>query len=118
MSSYNAFAQFYDYLTENVDYKVRSDYISNFFSAYGNKGKKVLDLACGTGTVTKLLSEKGYDVAGMDISDEMLTVAESKCNGNVQFFKGDISGISPCREKYDFAFVCSTVSIIWNVLKV
>lgn len=109
MSSYNAFAQFYDYLTENVDYKVRSDYISNFFSAYGNKGKKVLDLACGTGTVTKLLSEKGYDVAGMDISEEMLTVAESKCSGNVQFFKGDISDFS-LPEKYDFC-VCLLDSI-------
>ena len=65
MNSYKTFAQFYDELTDNVDYKVRSDYISNFFSRYSNGGNKVLDLACGTGTVTALLCEKGYDVTGI-----------------------------------------------------
>lgn len=109
MSSYNTFAQFYDYLTENVDYKVRSEYISNFFSAFGKNGGRVLDLACGTGTVTKLLSEKGYDATGIDISEEMLTVAEAKCNGSVNLLRGDISNFS-LPEKYDFC-VCSLDSI-------
>lgn len=109
MSSYNTFAQFYDCLTENVDYEVRSEYISNFFSVFGNNGRRVLDLACGTGTSAKLLRKKGYDVAGIDISEEMLTIAESKCNGNVKFFKGDISDFS-LPEKYDFC-VCLLDSI-------
>ena len=109
MSSYNTFAQFYDYLTENVDYKVRSAYISNFFSHYGESGSKVLDLACGTGTLSKLLSDKSYDVTGIDISEEMLTVAMEKCAGNVKFLKGDITNfVLP--EKYDFC-VCSLDSI-------
>lgn len=109
MSSYNAFAQFYDYLTENVNYKVRSDYISNFFYEYGCGGSKVLDLACGTGTVSKLLSDKGYCVTGMDISDEMLTVAQEKCCGKVEFLKGDISDFS-LPEKYDYC-ICLLDSI-------
>lgn len=104
MSSYNTLAQFYDFLTENVDYKVRSEYISNFFSEYGNGGKKVLDLACGTGTISKLLCDNGYEVTGMDISEEMLIVAQEKCQNRVRFFKGDISTFS-LPEKFDYC-VC------------
>ena len=82
MSSYNsAFALFYDRLTENAEYEVRSEYISNFFSEYGNGGKTVLDLACGTGTVSRYFYEKGFDVTGIDLSADMLTVAKNKCPG-------------------------------------
>lgn len=109
MSSYNTLAQFYDYLTENVDYKVRSEYISNFFSEFGNNGKSVLDLACGTGTISKLLCDRGYKVTGLDISDEMLTVALEKCQGDVNFLKGDISNFS-FSEKFDYC-ICLLDSI-------
>ena len=61
--SYNTFALFYDRLTENADYEVRSDYISNFFSKYGNGGNRLVDLACGTGTLCSHFKEKGYKTA-------------------------------------------------------
>ena len=76
--SYNTFAKFYDTLTENVEYKKRVDYISSFFKRYADKCDTVLDLACGTGSVSKYLSDLGYNVIGLDLSDEMLTVASSK----------------------------------------
>ncbi len=85
MSSYNKFAYYYDRLTENVDYEVRSDYISGFFN---RNEKKLLDLACGTGSITKLLYDKGFEVTGVDISEDMLTVASSKCAA--RFIKGDM----------------------------
>ncbi len=91
MSSYNAFAQFYDTLTDNVDYKVRSEYISGFFSRYGIKQGEALDLACGTGSVSAYLAQIGYRVTGVDLSDEMLTVASSKCIENATFIKGDMT---------------------------
>lgn len=50
MSSYNEFSKYYDILTQNVDYKVRSDYISGFFKTFGIYGGKMLDLACGSGS--------------------------------------------------------------------
>ena len=71
--SYNTFAKFYDTLTENVEYKKRVDYISSFFKRYADKCDTVLDLACGTGSVSKYLSDLGYNVIGLDLSDEMLT---------------------------------------------
>lgn len=100
MSSYNTFAQFYDSLTENVDYKVRSDYISNFFSEYGNGGNTVLDLACGTGTLTKLLVEKGYNTVGLDLSEDMLTVAKCKCPENYFYLADMTSFLLPLKVDY------------------
>ena len=91
MSSYNTFAQFYDRLTENVDYKVRSEYISGFFSRYNKDAENVLDLACGTGSISAFLAEKGYSVTGLDLSEEMLTVATSKGIVKAVFIKGDMT---------------------------
>lgn len=98
--SYNTFALFYDRLTENADYEVRSDYISNFFSRYGNGGNSVLDLACGTGTLCAHFLKKGYKVTGVDLSPDMLTSAKSKCPDS-SFLCADISDYQT-EEKYDF----------------
>ncbi len=108
MKSYNAFARFYDCLTENVDYEVRSDYISNFFSEYGNAGKNVLDLACGTGSFSKKLNDMGYNVTGLDLSADMLTVAKSKAP-EISFINADMTDFS-FNEKFDYC-ICMLDSI-------
>lgn len=105
MSSYNTFALFYDQLTENVSYKVRSEYISNFFSKYDKRICKVLDLACGTGSISKYLSDRGYSIYGIDLSEDMLTVADSKNIPNLTLLKGDMCDFS-LPEKVD-ACICS-----------
>ena len=80
MSQYNTLASFYDALTENVQYEARSAYISGFFSRYGvQHGSTVLDLACGTGSLTACLRELGYQMTGVDLSPDMLTLAKQKC---------------------------------------
>lgn len=91
MSSYNTFALFYDSLTENVDYKVRSKYISDFFYKYNKSNCRVLDLACGTGSISKYLSELGFSIIGIDLSEDMLTIANSKNIENAQFIKADMT---------------------------
>ena len=107
--SYNTFAKFYDKLTENVEYKKRADYISSFFRRYADKCDTVLDLACGTGSVSKYLSDLGYNVIGLDLSDEMLTVASSKQIKNAMFIKGDMTDFE-LPHKVDCC-VCSLDSI-------
>lgn len=83
--SYNYFARVYDGLTENIDYKARSEYISGLFAGYGIlPGASVLDLACGTGTFSKLFSDMGFNVTGIDLSTEMLEIASFKTDGKVQ----------------------------------
>lgn len=109
MSSYHTFAQFYDTLTENAEYKVRSEYISNFFSRYGTNGRNLLDLACGTGSFSKIFSDMGYSVTGLDLSEDMLSVADNKCGGKVEFLKGDMTDFA-FENKFDFC-ICTLDSI-------
>lgn len=76
--SYESFSLFYDRLTENVDYKSYAAYIKRLFERYGKNTDSVLDVACGTGSLTTELAILGYDMIGADISEDMLTVAQEK----------------------------------------
>ena len=79
MPSYQIFADFYDSLTDNVEYEKRADYIINLLEEkHHHKMGLTLDLACGTGTLTLLLKEKGVDIYGVDGSSDMLSVAQQK----------------------------------------
>lgn len=78
MAGYGDFAYYYDLLTENVDYESRCNYITTLLAENGVGKGILLDLACGTGTLSLLLSEKGYDVIGVDASEEMLSQAQEK----------------------------------------
>ncbi len=91
MKSYNYFAEIYDDLTFNVDYKVRSDYISGFFNEYGlAKNSYIIDLACGTGSMSLELIKKGYKIVGIDASEQMLSVADSKLNGKAELINAEM----------------------------
>lgn len=76
--SYRCFAQFYDMLTQNIPYRARGEYFHALFQKYGLPGKIVLDLACGTGSLTEALAALGYDMIGVDGSEEMLAEAVNK----------------------------------------
>lgn len=79
MSGYNAFAEVYDKLTDNIEYKKRADYVSTLFDRYGVRGKEpILDLACGTGSLTIELAKLGYDMIGVDSAYAMLSQAQNK----------------------------------------
>ena len=78
MASYGNFAYFYDNLTDNVDYEKRCAYIRDLLAENGIGEGILLDLACGTGTVSLLMSDMGYDVIGVDASEDMLSVAQEK----------------------------------------
>ena len=77
--SYDVFARYYDELMQNVEYEEIADKISAWISEYRPQTKLLVDLACGTGTLASLMSEKGYDVIGIDSSADMLMTARGKC---------------------------------------
>ena len=78
MSAYQDLASAYDGLTMDVDYKGILDYLEAILRRLDKKPKSVLDLGCGTGSMSVLLADAGYRVIGADISEEMLTVASQK----------------------------------------
>lgn len=79
METYSVFAQYYDKLTANVEYPKRADYLIELMSSLGHEPGLVLDLACGTGTLTLELHRRGLDIYGVDASVEMLSEAREKC---------------------------------------
>ena len=83
MSSYEGLAASYDALTTDVGYEKRADFLEKLFRRSRIPVKVVLDLACGTGTMTWLLTGRGYELIGVDGSEEMLAAAMSK-GGTVQ----------------------------------
>ena len=78
MSSYDALAASYDGLMADGVYRRRADYLVKLFQKSAIPVQKVLDLACGTGTIACLLAAKGYDVTATDLSEEMLTQGMNK----------------------------------------
>ena len=78
MPGYGDFAYYYDALTENVSYERICDSICGLLSDNGVGEGILLDMACGTGTLSFLFEKKGYDVIGVDASEDMLSVAQEK----------------------------------------
>lgn len=76
--SYSSFASVYDELTVNVDYKRRAEYIANMLREQGIEDGLLLDLACGTGSLSVEFSKMGYEVIATDASPDMLMEARDK----------------------------------------
>ena len=78
MSAYESLAFSYDALTYDVPYPEIAAFFERVLKRSGVEAQTVLDLACGTGSLSLLLAQKGYSVLGVDCSEEMLTVASEK----------------------------------------
>lgn len=78
MNSYRALASSYDRLTRDVDYRDAVDFYFEILRREGIAPRSAVDLACGTGSVTKLLAQRGIPVIGVDLSEDMLTQAQQK----------------------------------------
>lgn len=88
---YNELAKFYDTLNYDIDYKEWADYIDTLIDNFHPKTpSSILDFACGTGTITSLLYDYGYEIYGLDKSEAMINVAKQK-NNNIKFIKNNIS---------------------------
>ncbi len=80
--AYEALAGEYDPLTRDVDYPAIADYLCGLLSERGINDGLLLDLACGTGTLSWELARRGYEVIGADASAEMLMIAQGKDDGS------------------------------------
>mgnify|MGYP003215793957 CR=1 FL=1 len=75
MEAYTSFARVYDTFMDNVPYKEWADYLGKILKEYGIDDGLVLDLGCGTGSMTEMLASSGYDMIGVDNAEEMLEIA-------------------------------------------
>lgn len=78
MDAYTDFAKVYDTFMDNVPYEEWADYLQNVLKECGIEDGLVLDLGCGTGSMTECLASRGYDMTGVDNSAEMLEIAMEK----------------------------------------
>lgn len=79
--AYEFLAGCYDTFTADVDYARWADYLEKHFARSAIPVHTVLDLACGTGSLTCELARRGYEMIGVDLSQEMLAQAAEKCRG-------------------------------------
>ena len=78
MDAYTSFASVYDTFMDNIPYEEWAEYLTGLLKEYGIVDGLVLDLGCGTGNMTELLANEGYDMIGIDNAEEMLDIAMSK----------------------------------------
>lgn len=104
---YADFAAIYDRLMDNVDYDQWIRRINEIFQAYQLSPKRILEVACGTGNITIPLAQQGYEMTGIDISLDMLTVAQDKAlaaGQKILFLQQDMTSLE-LPEAYD-ALLC------------
>lgn len=92
--TYQQFAYLYDELMKDAPYDNWVEFVKNNTAKYEVQGLRLLDLACGTGELSVRLANDGYHVTGVDLSDDMLTVANAKAsrNGvNIQFYQQNMA---------------------------
>ena len=90
---YHILANVYDRL-QDIDYEKFADYYEAVFGKFGIKPKLVLDLGCGTGNITLPMAKRGYDMIGVDLSQEMLGIATEKAkakNKEILFLNQDMT---------------------------
>ena len=106
---YRDFAQVYDDLMKEINYKEWSNYIFRNFLNAQKEIKTVLEFGCGTGNITSELAKMGYEVTAVDLSEDMLSVADEKAQSmglnNIRFYLGDMSDFQ-IGEKYDAVISC------------
>ncbi|MGN0601070.1 MAG: class I SAM-dependent DNA methyltransferase [Oscillospiraceae bacterium] len=112
MCGYNKFAWFYDRLTENVDYNLIGRRIDELVKRYGGRKDILLELGCGSGSVCEVMCGLGYDVIGVDTSQEMLNQALDKkyeSKSNIQYLCQDM------RELDMYGTIDVTISVLDSI---
>jgi SAM-dependent methyltransferase len=97
------YSQYYDLLYQDKDYQGEVAYVDNLIKEYQSNAETVLDMGCGTGKHAALFCEKGYIVHGMDLSTDMLEIAEQHRLGKenqLSFSHGNIQDLA-LSQKFD-----------------
>jgi SAM-dependent methyltransferase len=99
MTSFGGYARYYDLLYRDKDYRGETEFVERVIRAHVPDARRILELGCGTGVHAIMLAERGYHVVGIDLSEEMLSVATQRAGrlppeiaNRVRFVQGDARG--------------------------
>ena len=107
MEAYTGFAYVYDEYMDNIPYDEWEEYLVELLIENGiDKDNTVIDLGCGTGTVTRMLDKEGYNCIGVDLSEDMLSIASDKTYDSGQQI------IYSCQDMRDFEVPYETDAFI------
>ncbi|PEJ56402.1 SAM-dependent methyltransferase [Bacillus sp. AFS002410] len=113
--TYNRFAYLYDQLMNDVPYERWVEFLKNVFQKYDINQPEILDIGCGTGTLPILLSKLNYSVSGVDLSEEMLSVAMAKAEQekvNIPFFQQNMVELEGFNELDCVTIFCDSLNYL------
>ena len=99
MKVFGEYSKYYDLLYKDKDYKSEVDFIERLIQKYAPTAKTILNLGCGTGRHDFFIAQRGYTITGIDMSEEMISIAQSTLASHKPefeppaFLKGDIRNI-------------------------
>ncbi|WP_433958827.1 class I SAM-dependent DNA methyltransferase [Cytobacillus horneckiae] len=113
--SYQQFAYLYDELMKDAPYDEWVKFLAKQTEKHHLQGNRLLDLACGTGELSVRLAQAGYDVVGVDLSEDMLAVAQGKAASqqvSIQFFQQNMAELDGLG-KYDLiCILCDSLNYL------
>ena len=112
---YQAFAELYDELMNDVDYEGWADHYTRLLSIYGVREGKICECACGTGGLTIPLFRRGFQVTGADVSQEMLWQAAQKSRkqgASIPFVRQDMRALNLHRPMDAVLATCDGVNYL------
>lgn len=109
---YGGFATVYDLFMEDIPYDDWFRYIKKLLERQGIRDGAVVDLACGTGEITRRLADAGYQVTGVDLSEEMLMIAREKCDAGVLLLHQDMRKLELAETVKAVVCICDGMNYI------
>lgn len=112
---YTAFAAVYDRLMQSVDYDGWAEYYAQLLRRCHIESGSVCECACGTGSLTVRLQRLGYTMTGVDLSQEMLSVAAEKARGGgalIPFVKQDMCRLTLHKRQHAILCTCDGVNYL------
>lgn len=116
--SYGKFALVYDSLMKNAPYGDWARFVKGTLDTHAPNAKRILDVGCGTGELANRLLENDYEVVGVDLSEEMLMIAQEKTAGKIPLFMQDMRELEGLGEFDCVAILCDSLNYLDNLSEV
>jgi SAM-dependent methyltransferase len=115
--TYNRFATLYDGLMQDVPYDSWLKFLEDTFRELGLTNPSIVDIGCGTGTLPILLAKKGYSVTGIDLSEEMLSMAMEKAEREkvtIPFYQQNMMELEGFENIDCISILCDSLNYLQN----